>query len=92
MSEHLKIARDGGSYTLQRRLLSAVMGEVVSVAGIHSYIASSASVAPPWMNYPSVMFDWLGEFPPSFTLTLLHPTTFIHKPPSTPTLDDPPHL
>ena len=29
MSEHLKIAREGGSYTLQRRLLSAVMGEVV---------------------------------------------------------------
>jgi hypothetical protein len=32
LSEHLKIAREGGSYTLQRRLLSAVMGEVVSGA------------------------------------------------------------
>jgi Exocyst complex component Sec6/PH domain len=28
MSEHLKIAREGGSFTLQRRLLSCVMGEV----------------------------------------------------------------
>ena len=28
MSEHLKIAKKGGSFTLQRRLLSAVMGEV----------------------------------------------------------------
>jgi hypothetical protein len=32
MSEHLKIAKDGGSYTLQRRLLSAVTGEVVYYA------------------------------------------------------------
>jgi hypothetical protein len=29
LSEHLKIAKEGGSFTLQRRLLSAVMGEVV---------------------------------------------------------------
>ena len=28
MSEHLKIARKGGSLTLQRRLLSCVMSEV----------------------------------------------------------------
>ena len=32
MSEHLKIARKGGSLTLQRRLLSGVMGEVVFYA------------------------------------------------------------
>lgn len=32
MSEHLKIAREGGSTTLQRRLLSSVMAEVVYYA------------------------------------------------------------
>ena len=73
MSEHLKIARDGGSYTLQRRLLSAVMGEVVFYAqGVLAdlldwWMKDAGSVD---MDYVTAVINDAGEWQQQLLLLL----------------------